>query len=205
VELVRAALLSAVAGFVDALGYLTLGGVFAANMTGNLVIAAIAFGQGRWSDGGGHMAVIACFFLGVIAGRVLTRLAPKSRFALLAEGLLLASTAAAPRDPRLFLLALAMGFQIVAQTRFGRVPMLTIVMTGNMERFGAGLIDRIWPPGDAQDRAAAPLLPIAAAALAYGAGAVASVPTGGAAAALLVPAAIVLALALLGPAPDEGR
>ena len=39
---IQATLLTIIAGISDAVGYITMGGVFAANMTGNTVLAGIA-------------------------------------------------------------------------------------------------------------------------------------------------------------------
>jgi len=41
-DTVRATILTIIAGIADAVGYITMGGVFAANMTGNTVLAGIA-------------------------------------------------------------------------------------------------------------------------------------------------------------------
>ena len=41
-QIVQATGLTIVAGMADAVGYITMGGVFAANMTGNTVLAGIA-------------------------------------------------------------------------------------------------------------------------------------------------------------------
>ena len=38
----QATILTVIAGIADAVGYITMGGVFAANMTGNTVLAGIA-------------------------------------------------------------------------------------------------------------------------------------------------------------------
>ena len=43
----RAALLCLIAGYVDIIGYIDLGGVFAANMTGNSVLLVLAMARGE--------------------------------------------------------------------------------------------------------------------------------------------------------------
>ena len=45
----QAALLTLVAGMADAVGYISLGGIFAANMTGNTVLAGIALAEGQYT------------------------------------------------------------------------------------------------------------------------------------------------------------
>ncbi len=48
----RATTLTIVAGIADAVGYITMGGVFAANMTGNTVLAGIAAAERNHTDAG---------------------------------------------------------------------------------------------------------------------------------------------------------
>ncbi|HEY4167217.1 MAG TPA: YoaK family protein [Reyranella sp.] len=44
----QAGLLTIVAGLADAVGYVAMGGVFAANMTGKTVLAGLSLGEGRF-------------------------------------------------------------------------------------------------------------------------------------------------------------
>ncbi len=53
---IQATLLTIVAGIADAVGYITMGGVFAANMTGNTVLAGIAAAQRDYTDAWHHLA-----------------------------------------------------------------------------------------------------------------------------------------------------
>ena len=52
---------------------MTMGGVFAANMTGNTVLAGIALARFDWSDATRHLATLIAFFAGAL-------LAPKQPF-----------------------------------------------------------------------------------------------------------------------------
>ena len=68
--------LSAVAGSLDALSYLAFGGVFTANMTGTVVLLAIAI---TGSEAGALRLVVAlaAFVLGAIVGARPTRRSPR--------------------------------------------------------------------------------------------------------------------------------
>src|SRR5258708_30790113 len=55
----------------DAVGYMTMGSVFAANMTGNTVLAGIAVAQGQWLDAWRHLSPLIAFFAGAIIARLL--------------------------------------------------------------------------------------------------------------------------------------
>ncbi len=65
-------LLGGSAGYLDAVGYLTLG-LFTANMTGNTVLLGIAIGQGSWSAMARVLLAIAAFVGGAAAGALLLR------------------------------------------------------------------------------------------------------------------------------------
>ena len=54
---IQATLLTIIAGISDAVGYITMGGVFAANMTGNTVLAGIS---PRWSPSSSAPCWRAC-------------------------------------------------------------------------------------------------------------------------------------------------
>lgn len=67
-------LLTAICGIVDAVCFLALGGVFAEIMTGNLMFAAFALGQGRFAVDFVQFAIpLACFTVGAVAGGYILR------------------------------------------------------------------------------------------------------------------------------------
>ena len=71
--LLHALLLTLVAGIADAVGYITMGGVFTANMTGNTVLAGIAAAQGHYVLAGQWLAPLVTFFVGAVVARLLLR------------------------------------------------------------------------------------------------------------------------------------
>ena len=80
-----AALLAGIAGYVDAICYLRLGGAFAANMTGNLVEVGLAAAQGQWGDALWCASLLVAFLFGVLAARLVLRTQHSARLSLLLE------------------------------------------------------------------------------------------------------------------------
>jgi uncharacterized membrane protein YoaK (UPF0700 family) len=129
-----AALLSGTAGFADAVGYVN-SGVFAANMTGNTVLAGLSLADGKWDTAIERGATLAAFCVGIVLASFVLRLAPgRNAVPLIGEALLvLASAFTEPRTGlSLGLIAAAMGMQAVAVTRFRSVVASTVVVTTTM-------------------------------------------------------------------------
>jgi uncharacterized membrane protein YoaK (UPF0700 family) len=72
-----AVLLAWVAGFVDAVGYLSLSHLFLAHMSGNSAAMGAYFGQGRWGAAFHRAFPIPMFVLGVAAGAALNEAASR--------------------------------------------------------------------------------------------------------------------------------
>src|SRR5262249_58742304 len=66
-----AVLLDGVGGYVDAVGYLLLFQLFAANMSGNSILLGVALGQGQWQAALRQALPIPLFVVGVVLGAVL--------------------------------------------------------------------------------------------------------------------------------------
>jgi len=69
--LVIAGRLAALAGMVDAIGYLHLSGLFVSFMSGNSTHLAVSLGQGNLAEAGAISKLVALFVLGAAAGQVL--------------------------------------------------------------------------------------------------------------------------------------
>lgn len=137
-----AVLLAALAGFVDAMGYITLGGYFVSFMSGNSTRAAVAA-----VDGAGHSAlvgaaVIGLFVLGVVAGSLLGRRAGRRRAtAVLALMTVLLGVAAAfhdvaPTQVVIASMALAMGAENTVFERRDQASISLTYMTGTLVKLG---------------------------------------------------------------------
>jgi uncharacterized membrane protein YoaK (UPF0700 family) len=140
-----AALLAGIAGYVDAICYLRLGGAFAANMTGNLVEVGLAAAQGQWGDALWCASLLVAFLLGILAARLVLRIQHSARLSLLLEAaiIVVAATgvlgiAAVP------VLAAAMALQNEAVTH-GIVALNVGFITGDLQRIGERLIPAAEP------------------------------------------------------------
>src|SRR5262249_55125597 len=65
-------LLAVAAGFSDALGYVALGRVFTANMTGNTILLGLAIGQGHLQAALRSVAALVGFSFGVLLANMIT-------------------------------------------------------------------------------------------------------------------------------------
>ncbi len=131
-----AGLLCAAAGFADAVGYVN-SGVFAANMTGNTVLAGLALAGGHWDIALQRAMTLAAFCIGVVFASFLLRLfRDRSVFPLVGEAALILCAAFIEPSATLalMLIATAMGMQAVSVTRFRSVVASTVVVTTTMAR-----------------------------------------------------------------------
>jgi uncharacterized membrane protein YoaK (UPF0700 family) len=145
-DTVRATILTIIAGIADAVGYITMGGVFAANMTGNTVLAGIAAAQRNYTDAWRHLAPLLAFFAGALLSRLLLRLSHKPTAGLLVEAALLAVVGflALDREVAVMIVAVAMGVQASAITHFAGSAVSTVVVTSTLARTADALLDRLW-------------------------------------------------------------
>jgi uncharacterized membrane protein YoaK (UPF0700 family) len=137
--------LSGLAGFVDAIGFLTLGGFFVSFMSGNTTRLGVGLAENP-GDAAIAAALILTFILGVMLGSWLGYRAGHRRpraILLLMTGLLAAS-ALADSDGRHWLaaglLALAMGAENAIFERDGDVQIGLTYMTGALVRFAQRLV-----------------------------------------------------------------
>jgi uncharacterized membrane protein YoaK (UPF0700 family) len=87
--------LSALAGYVDGIGFLHLGGLFVSFMSGNSTRMGVSLAEAQWSSAAESVGLIALFVIGAAAGSliVLGRGTNRQPWVLLAEALLLAAAA----------------------------------------------------------------------------------------------------------------
>jgi uncharacterized membrane protein YoaK (UPF0700 family) len=139
-----AAGLAAVAGYVDATGFLASKGFFVAFMSGNSTRLAVGIVE-RASDAATASALIALFVIGVIGGSLVGRRAgPRHRssvIALVAAMLGLAVLCAAARESYVALacMALAMGAENAIFETEGEVQIGLTYMTGTLVKLGQRL------------------------------------------------------------------
>ncbi len=69
-------LLASVGGSVDAIGVITLGGLFVSHMSGNTAAQGVFFGQGQWWLAWPHLVAVPIFLLGLFLGYLLMERAP---------------------------------------------------------------------------------------------------------------------------------
>ncbi|MFI6431147.1 YoaK family protein [Rhodococcus oryzae] len=139
---VYAVLLAALAGYVDAMGYITLGGFFVSFMSGNSTRMAVGAVDGHWHVAAVGAAVIGLFVLGVVLGSVLGRIVHARRRSVvmcLVAGLLVAAVTASAIGPRqvvIAALALAMGAENTVFERTGESSISLTYMTGTLVKLG---------------------------------------------------------------------
>jgi len=210
-SLARVGLLCLVAGMVDAYGYMTLGHVFAANMTGNTVLLAITAVEGELAASVNYVLTICAFTSGAVLGAVLRRASGRPYVPLLLAAFLLAaiSLGALNRQAMLGLIAIVMGLQAASISKFGATSLQTIVITGPIVRLAEGLVDLLWVGKGANTREAAEASAHNGLAwITYGVGAAlgaAAVGLAGTPLVLAVPAGLLLAAAVELAAEPQGR
>jgi uncharacterized membrane protein YoaK (UPF0700 family) len=87
--------LSALAGYVDGIGFLHLGGLFVSFMSGNSTQMGVHLANGHWHDAAEALGLIVLFVIGAAAGSLIAlgRGAHRQPRVLLVEALLLATAA----------------------------------------------------------------------------------------------------------------
>jgi uncharacterized membrane protein YoaK (UPF0700 family) len=146
------------AGSADAAGYLGLGKVFTANMTGNIVLLGIALSEGRSADTWRTLFSLLAFVIGTCAGGWMCRSVTKkeqwpaqvTRVISCEAALLLTyaifSVFISPDEraslvyPFIALLGLSMGLQGAAASHIGIPGVVTTVVTGTLTSLFTGIM-----------------------------------------------------------------
>lgn len=142
VKAIAAVSLAFAAGCVDIIGYIRLGHVFTAHLTGNTVRLGEGLFDGHWGQAIKAGTVIAAFFCGSVAGRAMIEVGARKRLrsvatlTLLAEAVLIAAVAFSHGKGFLWtaLLAVAMGIQTATLTRIGPLTVHTTFVTGMLNK-----------------------------------------------------------------------
>jgi len=193
-----AALLAGIAGYVDAICFLRLGGASAANMTGNLVEVGLAAAQGQWGEAAWCVSLLLAFFLGVLAARLILRTHQSPRLSLLIEAAIIVAAASGLLGiAAVPALAVAMAMQNEAVTH-GIVGVNVGFITGEIQRLGERLVAETVPGQPGKRETQAPI--VLTILVFYAAGATAgALAARWDAAALILPAAVLAAVALQPP------
>jgi uncharacterized membrane protein YoaK (UPF0700 family) len=145
--LAQATILTIVAGIADAVGYITMGGVFAANMTGNTVLAGIAAAKQDFTSTWDHLSPLVAFFAGAMLARALLRQLKSPTVGILLEAVLIAGVGflGVGMETAVMIVAFAMGLQASSITSFAGSAVSTVVVTSTLARTADAAVDRLWP------------------------------------------------------------
>ena len=141
-DVALAAGLSALAGYVDAIGFLTLGGFFVSFMSGNSTRFGVAVATGQWDMAARALGLIGLFVVGVVLGSTVARRAGEGRRSVVLglEAVLLAVGAGLLSSGRPLLgmvpVVLAMGVENTVFQKGGDVRVGLTYMTGTLVRVG---------------------------------------------------------------------
>jgi uncharacterized membrane protein YoaK (UPF0700 family) len=142
--------LTAIAGWVDAVGFLHLGDLFVSFMSGNTTQMAAAFARGRMAEGGAAAGIVLLFVMGSFAGRLVAESAGVWRQAavlILTASLLSIAVLVglAPGQSALLTataaMVLAMGVQNAAMGKVGEAKASLTYVTGTLVKLGETLAD----------------------------------------------------------------
>jgi uncharacterized membrane protein YoaK (UPF0700 family) len=140
--------LSAIAGYVEAIGFSDFSGIYPGIMTGNTVQFGLTFAKAQWALFGTIGLTIGLFFVGgILASLVRWHLRrPPLELLLMAALLIVAGFVRLlhPAQPMLELplLVFSMAMQGETISRFGGVSLQTIVVTNNLLKFSDALVGR---------------------------------------------------------------
>ncbi len=146
-----ALLLAWVAGFVDAVGWVTIFQVYSSHMSGNTAHLGVYTAQGKWNDAFRFMLPLPSFLAGLLFSAFTTTAARRhhvrSSFAIvLSVELALviffipAAANGMPNDDLIVILAVAMGIQTVTVTCVAGLRIYTTYLTGSIAKFAEAVV-----------------------------------------------------------------
>ncbi|CAN5580231.1 YoaK family protein [soil metagenome] len=140
--------LAGIAGFVDAVGFLSLGNVFVSFMSGNSTRLAVAISESRFDYAGLLLGVILLFVVGVVVGSIVGKRAKRRRSSILrtVAGLLILAVIAhhfGEYKIGTALMVLAMGCENAIFQSEGEVIVGLTYMTGTLVRLGNRIAARL--------------------------------------------------------------
>lgn len=141
-----AVVLTAIAGCVDAVGFLKLGHLFVSFMSGDSTHIAVALGDGVWHEARFPAAILVVYLAGVSAGRQLAHFSTRWHRPLILfveAWLLLISVISPTRLAAMLPMALAMGMQSAAMHRVGQTKVHLTYVTGTLVNFAEKLTDAV--------------------------------------------------------------
>lgn len=140
-ETTIAILLTFVAGYVDAVGFLRLSGVYTANMSGNSIAVGMHFARSDWPTVLERILPIGCYVASLFVTRLCVDLALIRGFRRIAAISFLAETVflilfvnSTGLNSGIAFAAIAMGTQAATITRFNGVTLHTAFVTGSLIR-----------------------------------------------------------------------
>ncbi len=128
----QACILAIVAGYADAIGFLTFG-AFAGAMTGNTVLLGIALAGAQYADAVQSAIIIASFLVGAAFSAVLGGKLPLAGILVIEATAIVGAALIAPHFAAP-VLAFAMGLQNATMTRFSGTSLNTVFLTGNLQK-----------------------------------------------------------------------
>lgn len=147
-ELALAAALSAVAGYVDAVAFVHLGGYFVSFMSGNTTQMSSSFVDALTGPALRCLSIILLFVVGVMAGTIIRRLSPEARgrVAVLSSVSVTLGASAAVGSMwsgfvALMVAAVAMGMLNSVFEKSGEVSVGLTYMTGTLVKAAQRLVD----------------------------------------------------------------
>ncbi len=150
-------LLTSVAGYVDAIGYVSLGQIYVANMSCNSVAFGIDIAHLDWREVWIRGWPILSFFIGLLISRLALTHADRTGKRQAIGGVFLLEAAFllwfawfSNRMEGIFLAAIAMGLQAAVVSRLGGSTVYTCFVTGTLVKTAGAFSELIWAIRDSR-------------------------------------------------------